>query len=629
MAKKQKKSGKGRSSLKETRADGYVNMLNKYGTSKDFSEQYAFSPDNPTDDIELTLHYEFDGLFAKIIDTPADEALRHGFELNIKERGIETFVNDSLEELGWAEKAATAIKWARLYGGAMLVMLIDDGGSLETPLNWDRIKGIDDLLIFERPYISPDYSSVYQYRPGNRQYTSKFGLPEYYDISSPYGGRFRIHESRCLIFRNGILPQMLTQTQYRFFGLPELCRIRRELKNTSTAHGNGVRLLDRCVQAIYKMKNLAQLLSTDTGEDDVVKRLNLIDMARGLMGTIAIDGDGEEYEFRNITLTGARDIIDSTCNMLSAVTNIPQTKLFGRSPAGENSTGESDLENYYDYVGNIQTQMLKNNQKCLIDAILIAGQRKGIYKELPEYKLEFNPLWSLTEVQQADVDAKKAETEKKRAETAKTYVDMQAIIPEEVRKTLAESGEFTVGGAVGENDWIMDVLDADDMQEESYETAGTALSGKMKAEQQGFDERIDGEDIAHGVGVLVVKRGKLLVAERTDGGGYCGPGGHMEEGESPEEAAIRETAEEFGIVPKRMVFVASMPAAQRCLPSELFLCTEFAGEPRADGEEMRNAKWLSWTELNGVHLFPAFGLSLSILEKELLQDQKRNQEKAE
>lgn len=103
----------------------------------------------------------------------------------------------------------------------------------------------------------------------------------------------------------------------------------------------------------------------------------------------------------------------------------------------------------------------------------------------------------------------------------------------------------------------------------------------------------------------------------------------MEEGESPEEAAIRETAEEFGIVPKRMVFVASMPAAQRCLPSELFLCTEFAGEPRADGEEMRNAKWLSWTELNGVHLFPAFGLSLSILEKELLQDQKRNQEKAE
>ncbi len=620
MAKKQKKSGKGKGGLKETRTDGYVNMLNKYGTSKDSSEQYSFSPDNPTDDIELTLHYEFDGLFAKIIDTPADEALRHGFKLNIKEREIETFINDSLEELGWAEKASTAVKWARLYGGAMLVMMADDGGDLEDPLNWDAIKGIDDLLIFERPYISPDYSSVYKYRPGDRQYTSKFGLPEYYDISSPYGGQFRIHESRCLIFRNGILPQMLTQTQYRFFGLPELCRIRRELKNTSTAHGNGVRLLDRCVQAIYKMKNLSQLISTDTGEDAVVKRLNLIDMARGLMGTIAIDGDGEEYEFRNITLTGARDIIDSTCNMLSAVTNIPQTKLFGRSPAGENATGESDLENYYDYVGNIQTQMIKNNQKTLIDAIIIAGQRKGIYTEPPEYKLEFNPLWSLTEVQQADVDAKKAETEKKKAETAKTYVDMQAIIPEEVRKILAEAGEFKVSEAVGEDDWITEAWVSSVIQPESYETAGTALSGKMKAGQRGLDDRHDGEDIAHGVGVLVVKAGKFLVAERTDGGGYCGPGGHMEEGENPEEAAIRETAEEFGIVPKQMVFVTSMQAVEKCLPSELFLCTEFAGEPRADGTEMKDARWMSWKELKEVELFPAFKVSLDIMEAELLQD---------
>lgn len=614
MAKKGKKKGRSAADPpKKMRSDGYVNMLNKYGTGKDASEQYSFTPDDPMDDIELTLRYEYDGLFAKIIDTPAEEALRHGHNLNIKDGDIDTFISDSLEELDWPGKAATAIKWSRLYGGAILVMMVDDGGELSEPLNWDSIQGIDDLLLFERPYITPDYSTLYRYKPESYRNISKFGMPQYYDISSPYGGTFRVHESRCLIFRNGSLPDLLTQTQYRFFGMPELCRIRRELKNTVTAHGNGVRLLDRCVQAIYKMKNLADLLATESGEDTVIKRLDLIDMAKGILNTLVIDSEGEDYDFRNITLTGAKDIIDTTCNMLSAVTNIPQTKLFGRSPAGMNSTGDSDLENYYDYVGGIQTQMLKNNLKTLIDIISAVGKRKGSIKEIPKYKLEFNSLWSLTEAQQADVDSKNAATDKTKAETAKIYVDMQAIIPEEVRMKLAESENFSINDVVDEDSWNTEQSG----RRESFETANTAL--QAKAGVQTFD-RDDGEDIMHGVGCLVAKQGKFLVAERTDGQGLCGPGGHMESDESPQEAAIRESMEEFGIIPKDMVFVASMPAVGGCCPSELFLCTDYAGEPKADGVEMADARWLSPEELEDAKLFPSFGLSIRILMDELKKD---------
>jgi len=35
---------------------------------------------------------------------------------------------------------------------------------------------------------------------------------------------------------------------------------------------------------------------------------------------------------------------------LSGASRIPVTKLFGRSPAGLNSTGEGDLENYADFI---------------------------------------------------------------------------------------------------------------------------------------------------------------------------------------------------------------------------------------------------------------------------------------
>ena len=40
------------------RTDGYKNMLNKYGTRVDMSENYRFVRDKPVTNEELTLNYE-------------------------------------------------------------------------------------------------------------------------------------------------------------------------------------------------------------------------------------------------------------------------------------------------------------------------------------------------------------------------------------------------------------------------------------------------------------------------------------------------------------------------------------------------------------------------------------------
>ena len=150
---------------REVRRDGYQNMLNKYGTKNDVSENYRFVSDEPVADVELTLNYEGNGLFARIIDIPADEAVSSGFTYGISDTDIENFINNSLDELDFEEKAATAIKWSRLYGGALMVMIVDDGGELTDPVDWDHIRGIDELMVFERPLVTPDYASIYQHRP--------------------------------------------------------------------------------------------------------------------------------------------------------------------------------------------------------------------------------------------------------------------------------------------------------------------------------------------------------------------------------------------------------------------------------------------------------------------------------
>ena len=618
------------------REDGYVNLLNKYGTKQDNSEAYKFEREPVIPDMQLTGLYEGNGLFSKIIDTPAEEALKHGFDLNLKSDELNAFVEDALDGLEWEEKAATAIKWARLYGGALIVMLIDDGRGLEEPVDWEHIRSIDELRVYERSIVQPDYASLYQLDYGGKgvgNRVSKFGQPEYYYVSSIYGS-FKVHESRCLVFRNGVLPEQTSNATYLFWGMPEYVRIRRALRETVTAHTDSVKLLERSVQAIYSMKGLASLLTTDDGENQVLKRLQLVDTSRGLLNSIAIDSEGEQYDFKTFQFSGVKDVIDATCNMLSALTNIPQTILFGRSPAGMNATGDSDFESYYNFVEKIQRLMLKRNLRTLLDVVFRAGIASGDVTEEPDYKLEFNPLWSLSDTEQATVDQTKAQTALVKAQTAQAYVDMQALDPTEVRRRLASDEEFDVEDIISEDD-------EDDLVQSLLGTAPSAVSD-VEAAQKNLEQgqapggveqsaaaaptvtppttNADAADTDRGVGVLVVQDGRFLCGTRLNGGSICGPGGHIEAGESPEDAAIRETREEFGITPKDLMPVAFLSDLKPpYCPSHVFLCTDFDGSIRcADGEMISPGfitaeKVAELSTQNPERLFPPFAQSITAL----------------
>ena len=140
---------------KESRADGYKNLMNKYGTQDDVSEQYRFESDDPVTDVELTLNYEENGLFAKIIDIPSDDAVSSGFEYGVNDVDLETFINDSLDELDFEGAASTAIKWSRLYGGSLMVMIIDDGITtayiitIQRPVNGRNLESLNSTMYLQ------------------------------------------------------------------------------------------------------------------------------------------------------------------------------------------------------------------------------------------------------------------------------------------------------------------------------------------------------------------------------------------------------------------------------------------------------------------------------------------------
>lgn len=99
--------------------------------------------------------------------------------------------------------------------------------------------------------------------------------------------------------------------------------------------------------------------------------------------------------------------------------------------------------------------------------------------------------------------------------------------------------------------------------------------------------------------VLVQKRGKHV--DRYPSFKEASLSGHVQEGESYQDTAIRELKEEFGVslTPKHFdsIIKFGFHDDEERAWVELFAVRDFKEDVKIDGEEVQSSEWLSWDEL--------------------------------
>lgn len=295
----------------------------------------------------------------KIINTIPQDMMKNGydFQSDINPDQIQK-ISKIIRQTRLHSKILNGLYWGRLYGGAAGIIMIDgEADRMDEPLDLDRVMpgAFKGLLIMDRwSGIMPSADLITDITDPD------FGMPEYYEVTLPEGqGVIRLHNSRVCRFTGREMPY-LEKLAENYWGTSEMEHVFSELKKRDNVSWNIALLTFMANIRVMKIDGMEQLLAYggDKSQQALYNTLEGLNMMLNNNG-IQILGKDDSYESHQYTFSGLGEVYDRFMMDVSGACGIPVTKLFGRSPAGMNSTGDADMDNYYDTIEQSQESQLR------------------------------------------------------------------------------------------------------------------------------------------------------------------------------------------------------------------------------------------------------------------------------
>ncbi|MCU6224923.1 DUF1073 domain-containing protein [Morganella morganii] len=372
--------------------DGYNNLKAKIGTATpNIQSGGVYIPGYITRDrTTLEFAYRSSFLVGAAVDAIADDMTRKGVSISSKlPPGNKGRLEDFWDEAAIWDGLNDVIKWSRLYGGAVLVIMID-GQDFSTPLNIETIKEgqFKGVIALDRWQLDPGYSDpVTEYGPD-------YGKPKYYRVITSQHGlkKWNIHHSRLIRMDGDSLPYQQSLTE-NGWGMSVVERIFERIQAFDTATVGTSQLIHKAHLRTYSIEGLRDILAKGgDAEKALFKHMDMIREFQTIEGMTLMDSK-DLFATHSYSFAGIADVILRFAEQVSGATGIPLVRLFGQSPSGF-STGDGDLENYYSRVNSSQERKLRRHIRRLMDI----SWRSLFGKPLPDdFTFVFNKLWEMSD----------------------------------------------------------------------------------------------------------------------------------------------------------------------------------------------------------------------------------------
>lgn len=390
--------------------DSFRNLVANLGTDRDKQAGGDYSLTNLTDD-QWSVIYRTSWMARKVVDIPAKDATRKWREWLAETDQIEK-IEEEERRLRLPQKVKLALQQARLYGGAGIYFSIKNDDP-ELPLDPSTVQqgSLEFATVLSRSVL---VAGDVELDPLSEDY----GKPKWYEVSGEKSGSQRIHPSRLAIFvGNELLTPQEVIGAHQCWGDSVLLAAYEAVRNADSTASNIASLVYEAKVDVLQIPDLADVMANPRQRELLETRVVLAGMLKGNNGMLVIDGE-EQYTQKTFQFNGLPEISYQALQAVSGAADIPLTRFLGQSPAGLNSTGESDLKNYYDAISGVQELVVTPALHRLDESLV----RSALGDRPPEVSFQWSSLWQMS-------DEQKSQISKETAETIKLLVESQ-LFPE-------------------------------------------------------------------------------------------------------------------------------------------------------------------------------------------------------
>lgn len=382
--------------------DSFQNFLTRTGMgagSQNDGAGYGFNPVS-RNRTQLEFAYRSSWIIGQVVDTVADDMTREGAEIHadIAPDVIEKIEREATRIDIWGSLCST-IKWARLFGGAIGLLMVD-GQKADTELRMDSVaKGqFRGILPLDRWLLQPVADQLIT------ELGPDLGKPKFYETVADNSGipAMRIHHSRVIRLDGVDLPhyQRLAENGW---GQSVVERLWDRIIPFDSATAGAAQLVYKAHLRTYKVKGLREIIAVGgPAMKALVEQMNMVRQYQNNEGLTLMDAD-DEFEAHSYTFSGLDSVLLQFGQQISGATQIPLVRLFGQSPAGLNSTGESDIRTYYDGIKQQQERRIGTGVEKAYNLL-----HRSVTGEAPPegWEVKFKSLWQMSDDQKADVTTK-------------------------------------------------------------------------------------------------------------------------------------------------------------------------------------------------------------------------------
>jgi hypothetical protein len=409
--------------------DSWMNLISGMGVpGHDRKLATTFAPEARLRYQDLTDIYRSDGLGRIILHRIVGDMTRAWWTV---EGDTDKKIEGYLKKIHAKQEIKKAIMWGELYGGSLAIMVLDDGGKFDQPVNLARLKGVLQLLVFDRYRITINPADLYL-DPSNDSY----GHPQVYRITPIFGEPFFVHESRCLRFEGDPVPDVTRfQNQGWADSIFQSCWDR--LRATGETYNNIEHIISEFVLGTLTIHNLMNLLA-EGKEKEVQAYLTQVDQGKHVINSVLLD-ENQKYERISSQVSGLKDLVDLILESLAAQKGLPMCLLFGRSQGGLSDDEAAQVRFWYDRVSVFQEEKMLDQMERLVNYVNIS-MGKPVEENSP---IKFNPLWQPTQKDIVDMRNKQALTDQIYLESG-VIADAQGTIGQSRFGSQAYSFETTL-----------------------------------------------------------------------------------------------------------------------------------------------------------------------------------------